>query len=199
MSTPDYSQALAYAYDRLERELSPLLTYHNLWHTQEDVVVSCLRIGQYIGLSQEELSRLEIGAAFHDIGFTEHHDNHEIAGVRIVSQVLPRFGFSNSEIESIIGMIIATRLPQSPRNLLEEIIADADLDVLGRNDFFPRNEALRQEWANLGQEIGLKQWLEGQAAFLKSHEYFTPAARMLRDKRKQQFIVELEEMLQKMK
>ena len=28
-------------------------------------------------------------------------------------------------------MIMATRLPQSPHGLLQEILADADLDVLG--------------------------------------------------------------------
>ena len=94
-----------------------------------------------------------------------------------------------------MGMIMATRLPQSPRTLLEEIIADADLDVLGRSDFFSRNEALRQELANRGQEIGRKQWAEGQLAFLISHAYFTPAAKMLRDEMKQRHIAELRKML----
>ena len=198
MTTPDYTQAKTYAYDRLERELSADLTYHNLWHTREDVVVACRQIGQLSGLCQDELQLLEVGAAYHDIGFTEHRANHELAGARISAQVLPQFGFSQREIECVMGMIIATRLPQSPRSLLEEIIADADLDVLGRDDFFARNKALREEWTNLGQKMGLKQWYEGQIAFLKSHTYFTPTARMLRSEKKKQHIIELEEMLQRL-
>jgi hypothetical protein len=83
--------------------------------------------------------------------------------------------------------------------LLEEILADADLDVLGRKDFFPRSEALRQESANFGREIGQKEWHEGQLALLKSHEYFTTAARTLRNGMKESHIASLEETLRRMK
>ena len=155
----------------------------------QETVLEVLNAGDFFG---------EIAAAFHDIGFTEHYGNHEIAGARIAAQVLSDYGFTACDIEAIIGMIIATRLPQSPRNLLEEIIADADLDVLGRTDFWSRNEALRQELANMGQKIALKQWYEGQAAFLKSHNYFTPAARMLRDEMKKQHISMLDDLLRTM-
>ena len=56
MPDPDYAQAIAHAYDHLERELSPDLTYHNYWHTREDVVPSCVRLGQHTGISEEEIS-----------------------------------------------------------------------------------------------------------------------------------------------
>jgi len=199
VSNSDYSQAITYSLNRLQKELSAKLTYHNLWHTQEDVMIACVQIAQLTGVGDEEIRLLEIGAAFHDIGFTETTTNHEIVGARIAAQVLPGYGFSSREIETIMGMIIATRLSQSPRTLLEEILADADLDVLGRKDFFPRSEALRQEVANYGREIGQKQWNEGQLALLKSHDYFTPAARMLRKEMKESHIVSLEETLRRMK
>ena len=72
---------------------------------------------------------------------------------------------------------------------------DADLDALGRTDFLSRNEALRQEWMNYGRETPLDQWYEGQLAFLKNHNYFTPAARMLRNEMKKKNIAILEEKL----
>jgi uncharacterized protein len=199
VSNLDYSQAKAYSLNRLEKELSPKLTYHNLWHTEEDVIPACARIGRHIGISNDEMRLLEIAAAFHDIGYTESFTNHEIVGVRIAVQVLPGYGLSSREIETIMGMIIATRLPQSPRTLLEEILADADLDVLGREDFFPRSEALRQEWTSFGREVELKQWREGQLLLLKSHDYFTPVARMLRNEMKESHIASLEETLRTMK
>jgi uncharacterized protein len=195
MTTPDHHGAIAYSLDRLRRELSPKLTYHNLWHTEKDVIPGCIRLAQHSGVTAEEMWLLETAAAFHDLGFTENTTNHELAGARIVAQVLPRFDYSNQDIDRIIGMIMATRLPQSPRTRLEEILADADLDVFGRSDFFSRNEALRQEWAAFGREIALKPWLEGQLAFLRSHSYFTPAARMLRRQMKEKHMEMLEEKL----
>lgn len=192
---PNYLQAINFALDRLRGELSPKLSYHSAWHTTDDVLPGSARIAQHSGVSEDDLRLLEVAAAFHDVGFTEEYANHEIIGARIVAQVLPNYGFSERQIERIMGMIIATRLPQSPRNLLEEILADADLDVLGRGDFLPRNEALRQEWTNFGRETQLEPWYEGQLAFLKSHNYFTPAARMLRNEMKKKNITIMEEKL----
>jgi len=188
-------QALNFALDRLRSDLSPKLSYHNAWHTLGDVLPGSARIAQHSGVSEDELRLLEVAAAFHDVGFTEEYANHEVIGARIAAQVLPNYGFNARQIERVMGMILATRLPQSPRNLLEEILADADLDVLGRADFLPRNEALRQEWTNYGRETQLEPWYEGQLAFLKSHTYFTPAARMLRNEMKMKNISILEEKL----
>lgn len=198
MSEPDYTQAINYAFEQLATNLSPDLTYHSLWHTKEDVVPSCIRLSGLAGISDEEIQLLEVAGAYHDIGFIEQYATHELTSARIVAQVLPGYGFSGRAIDTILGMIMATRLPQSPRNLLEEIIADADLDVLGRGDFMSRNAALRQELLNKGREIGLKPWYEGQVAFLKNHEYFTPTAKMLRGKRKQENLEMLEEILENM-
>lgn len=195
---PNISQAIDFALNQLRRELPEKLTYHNLWHTEEDVLPGSIRFAQHSGVSEEDLRLLEVAAAFHDLGFTETYANHELVGTRIAAQVLPGLGFSGRQIETIMGMIMATRLPQSPRNLLEEILADADLDVLGRADFLSRNEALRQEWANYGRETPLEQWYEGQLAFLKNHTYFTPAARMLRNETKKKNIRILEEKLWEM-
>lgn len=197
MSEPDYNKALAYAYTRLSEDLSPDLTYHNLWHTQQGVVPASINLGQLSGVIEKELRLLEVAGAYHDIGFTEHYAAHELASARIAAQVLPKFGFDSPDIERIMGMIIATRLPQSPRTQLEEILVDADLDVLGRNDFMARNHALRQELANFGPEIELRSWYEGQLAFLASHQYFTPAAQMLRGNKKKENYHMLEELLQK--
>jgi predicted metal-dependent HD superfamily phosphohydrolase len=195
---PNYTQAFQFALGRLRSELPEKLTYHNLWHTTDDVLPGSVRLAQHTGIAEEEMRLLEVAAVFHDLGFTEAYANHELVGTRIVAQVLPAWGFSERQVERVMGMIMATRLPQAPRNLLEEILADADLDVLGRADFFSRNEALRQEWANHGLETPLQQWYEGQLAFLKSHTYFTPAARMLRNDTKKKNIRILEEKLREM-
>ena len=42
--TIDFEAAKKYAIDRLKRELSPLLVYHSLWHTTDDVVLAAIRL-----------------------------------------------------------------------------------------------------------------------------------------------------------
>ena len=98
--------------------------------------------------------------------------------------MLPRFGYGSEQIAAIRGMIMATRLPQSPGTLLEQIMADADLDLLGCDEFIPRNHDLRAEMAASGQTMGDHEWLSGQLDFLRSHVYFTASATALRSKGK---------------
>jgi uncharacterized protein len=95
----------------------------------------------------------------------------------------------------IAGMIMATQLPQSPHDLLEEIMADADLDVLGRDDFFPRHDALRAELAASGEPMTDGQWYGRQLKFIQAHRYWTAAARTLRDARKQENIAAMTRLL----
>jgi uncharacterized protein len=86
-------------------------------------------------------------------------------------------------------------LPQTPYNLLEEIMADADLDVLGREDYFVRNELLRREIAAYGRTVSDEEWRLEQIEFLKGHVYFTDAAKKLRQPGKERNIAEVERQL----
>ena len=192
----DYNQGIAYAFNRLRSELSPKYTYHNLWHTQEDVIIGCKQIALDMHVTEKEMQLLEVAASFHDIGFVDDYANHELNSARIAAEVLPNFGFSEREIALVTSMIMATRLPQSPTTLLETILADADLGVLGREDFFIRGTCLNQELANYGRMIETKTWYEGQLAVLENHTYFTAVAQKLWDPIKQEHIVKLKEILQ---
>lgn len=193
MAQPEYRGAIAYAINYLREELPPIMYYHNLWHTEEGVMPAAVRLGQLSGCNEDEIALLELGAAFHDLGMAQRQIGHEIIAARIAAQALPEFGIPSEQIETIMGMILATRLPQTPRTFLEQIVADADLDVLGREDFFSRGEMLRQEQIALGMELPWLEWQASQLSFLKQHTYFTPAAKSLRDASKQEHIAILEE------
>ncbi|GAB4117409.1 MAG: hypothetical protein Fur005_24560 [Roseiflexaceae bacterium] len=177
---PDYAGAIAYALDRLGSELAPRLSYHNLWHTEHDVLPATQRLAQLSNLSEPETQLLLVAAAFHDIGWIDTAVEHERRGVEVIRAILPDFGFAEQEIERVAGMIMAIRIPQSPHNLHEAILADADLDVLGRDDFLMRNQALRQELAAAGANSSDQEWLLAQQRFLTQHQYHTVVARSLR-------------------
>ncbi|HWT80427.1 MAG TPA: HD domain-containing protein, partial [Candidatus Methylomirabilis sp.] len=99
------------------------------------------------GLPQEQADLLVTAAAFHDIGYLKQPLDHETASVCIAREVLPSFGFSKTEINQVVRMILATHLPQQPHDHLEELLADADLSILGMETFMDSNEALRAEQA----------------------------------------------------
>jgi uncharacterized protein len=187
--------AIAVILSRLREGLSPRLTFHSLWHTQEDVLPAVRRLARLHGLADEQSRLIEVAAAYHDSGFLETFEEHEQVSARIAAGTLPGCGFTPGEVEQVTRLILATRLPQRPCGLLEEILADADLDVLGRDDFMERSEALRQEYENLGRPVSRRSWLQEQLGFLERHRYFTLPARELREAGKQKHIELLRHLL----
>jgi uncharacterized protein len=110
--------------------------------------------------------------------------------------VLPSFGYSSEDVQVVRWAILATALPQAPNNLLEQILTDADLDVLGRDDFMKRSDDLRHELASLGKEFTDEQWYNSQIKFVENHSYFTASAHALRDLQKQKNTDELRKTLE---
>jgi uncharacterized protein len=192
---PDYEAAWAYVLRRMERDLSPQLTYHSLDHTQHEVVPAAESLASREGLKGEDFRLLITAAFFHDVGFIVQYDGHEGASVRIASDILPTFSFQPVKVDIVCKAIMATRLPQSPANLLEEILVDADLDVLGRENFFPRSKDLQRELNALGRGMDDEQWYTTQVKFLKGHTYWTASARELLNAQKQRNIAHLEQLL----
>ena len=177
---PDLARARQYVVKRLSTELAAYNTYHSLEHTVEDVARAADRLAALSGIEGDDLLLLRTAAYFHDIGFVDDRANHEVIGADIARTVLPGMGYQPEQIDAICGMIMATRLPQSPRTLLEQILADADLDVLGRADFIERSAALRAESAAMGALLTDYEWYQSQFQFVRHHDYHTPAARTLR-------------------
>jgi len=196
MTTPDCVSSWEYALRRLEGELSPLLTYHGLAHTCDDVLPAAIRLAALEGVKGEDLNLLLTAVWYHDVGYIENQAGHETVSIRIASSVLPRFGFGRTQIRIIRGLIEVTQIPQSPATHLQEIMADADLDLLGRDDFWPLSQALRQETAALGRPTTDLEWYSSQLAFLQSHHYFTTSANSLRAAGKQQNVEALIRLLQ---
>lgn len=194
-SEPDYGGAVGYALARLRAELKPTVTYHNVAHTELDVLPAARRLASLAGISEPERHLLEVAAAFHDLGFIRTYLNHESIGIGIAREVLPGLGFSQADIDRIAAMIEATRMPQAPSDELAALLADADLDSIGRDDFLTTSQALWQERAALGLMVTWPEWLQNQCRFLKAHRYFTRHARVLRLEGKRRNIALLEALI----
>lgn len=169
-----------YVLDILEKELPRDLHYHNLKHTV-DVVTEVELIGWAEGISDEELLLVKTAALFHDFGHTRSYTDHEYHGTELARKILPDYGYSKEQIERICELIMATKMPPSPKSLLEEIICDADLDYLGRSDFIPVSNALFEELKNRNIVTDHNEWNKKQLEFISGHQYFTETAQKLRE------------------
>ncbi len=190
------SAAKNYILTRLENELSADYHYHCIQHTL-DVHRSCIQLAGMEGVNSRDLMILETAAYYHDCGIIETYQDHEEASVEIAHKVLPQFGYTEQDIETISCVIMKTKLPQSAITLLGEILCDADLDYLGRPDFFMIAQRLRYEWELIGNFFDLPKWYELQFNFLNNHKYYTRAARLLRNEGKEKNLAEVRKILRK--
>lgn len=185
----------AYVQHTLQRSLSPTLYYHGLHHTL-DVVAATLRIAKAEGITDEyALALLETAAWYHDIGFIVTYKGHEDESCRIATVTLPKFGYSPDAIAQICGMIQATKIPQNPQNLFEQIIADADLDYLGRDDFEPIATSLYEELREREMISDKNSWNKIQVSFLANHHFHTQTAKHTRNDMKESNLHRIKERL----
>jgi uncharacterized protein len=176
---------------RLDRELPAHLHYHGSHHTR-DVMQAAMTIADYEGIRDpEELTLLRTAALLHDSGFLVGPTEHEQQGADYARQLLPEYDYSPNQIETIVGMIMATKIPQSPHNLLEEILCDADLDYLGRPDFFRIGQTLFEELQHFGIIQSLEEWNALQVKFLTAHQYHTAFGKTQRQSPKQAHLAEV--------
>ena len=171
--------------DRLEKGLPEYLYYHNVKHTV-DVVTECELIGWSEGLNDHQLLLLKTAALFHDAGHMISYTDHEERSVEIARETLPKYQYANEEIDEICRIIMATKLPPKPSDLLEAIICDSDLDYLGRTDFVPVSNTLYAELTAQGKSMTINDWNKLQLKFISSHQYFTKTGRKLREVKKQE-------------
>jgi adenylate cyclase len=170
--------------DKLEMDLPGYLFYHNVKHTV-DVVTEVELIGWAEGCSDEEILLLKTAALFHDAGHIVAYDNHEFHSTEIARKMLPDFNYTTDQIDRICAIIMSTKLPPRPTNLLENIICDSDLDYLGRSDFIPVSNTLYEELKAQNKMGSLNDWNKIQVKFISGHQYFTKTARKLREVNKQ--------------
>lgn len=179
----EYEKIYSVIINKLNNELPKHLSYHSVSHVL-DVIKSVEEIAVAEQVSHHEIVLLKTAALFHDTGFLIGAKDHEEKSCQIAGEYLPHYGYTINDIKLIQGMIMATKIPQSPKTHLEEILADADLDYLGRDDFFVIGDKLFDELSMFGIVNSERDWNVLQERFLESHHFFTKTAINLRQSKK---------------
>jgi uncharacterized protein len=174
----------------LKEKLPGSYHFHCLEHTIY-VYESVKEIGKKEKCTKKEIDLLCAAALWHDAGYINVYNGHEEESCRLAKIHLPGFGYSEADIEIIAGIIMATKIPQSPHNKLEKIIADADLAYLGTDDAARQAYNLYKELHQLNPSLTKEQWNEMQISFLQQHRYFTGYCRTQKEPVKQLYLEKL--------
>ncbi|MDN3641678.1 HD domain-containing protein [Lutimonas halocynthiae] len=185
-----YNKLRKKSWDLLHSELPVELHYHSIRHTKS-ALKNCEEYIRYFDIDSYQAKLLRISILLHDIGFTVSVDDHELEGAKIANELMTEFDFTKSDIKVVTQLILATKLPQKPKNLLERIICDVDLDYLGRKDFYEISDLLYQELLEKSEFFDKTQWNRIQIDFLENHTYHTEFAKKRRQGLKEQRIAEL--------
>lgn len=163
----------SYCKQLFESKLSEAFLYHNYHHT-ERVVDAARIIGRESELSDEDLETVTLAAWFHDVGYTEGCNDHEETSARIAKDFLQNEDISEVRLNQVLGCILATRMPQNPNNLLEEVLCDADMHHLACTDYEKMSEKMHKEIElTKNKKMTKEEWVSLNHVFFKNHQYFT--------------------------
>ncbi|MEZ4888126.1 MAG: DUF5706 domain-containing protein [Chitinophagales bacterium] len=189
-------KAQEYVFQFFKDRLNTVYVYHDYTHTFETVAAT-EELGAGNGLKKGEIKMLQLAAWFHDLGYVDTVEGHEDWSVKYARAFLESHDYPEEKIALIEGCILATKMPQSPKNIYEEVLCDADLYHLGSKNFFEKSNLLRIEWANTNQLYGDEiKSLEHEIDFLTQHRYHTPFAQLNLNQRKFKNISDLKKNLQ---
>lgn len=162
----------------------PGYAYHTFEHTCQ-VVQAAEEIGRKTGLAEPELRLVKMAAWMHDLGYLNTYIGHEEESLELAKDFMQQHNVSESDQKRVLGMIDATRLTQEPRNLLEEVIKDADLFNLSLPEALENSQLIREEWRVFcDRDFTDEEWDEFNYRFFKDYEYYTPYAREMLGPRK---------------
>lgn len=159
------------------RHIPAHMRFHDLEHTLS-VTRAALEIGRAERFAAHELLLLELAALFHDTGYAQAYDGHELHSARIAEHFLRQQGVTGRDIKRIVAAIKATRLGARPRGRLQQVLRDADSAKAGQVDFDEKSERLRKELESVaGRRLKNREWAHANLEYLERHSYQTAYAR----------------------
>lgn len=192
-----YRKIESHVTDLFDKSGAQQFYYHNLDHTKQ-VVARTKEIAAHYNVSEKEMLILYAAAWFHDVGYLfADATEHEEKSAAIMKSYLKDYVDDEEVLSAIEDCILATMPHRKPKNLLEEIICDADTYHLGTKDFKQSNKSVRKErLKNRGEIFSKSRWLKSVIDFMEAHHFYTSYCKDLLEDKKQQNIIKLRKQLQ---
>ncbi len=170
----------------LTTELSENCVFHTIKHTL-DVVSNAEIIGRYCKLDENSLNVLRICALFHDVGYVDAYDDHELFSAERARTYLQLKNIDPEIIDQVEVAILATKTPQNPKDQISRILCDADLMNMTFDDYFEQIDLMRKEWEKVGKaKLNSHEFHISSLEFFQSHEYHSKYGKKVLQPKKEQ-------------
>ena len=188
---PIVNEVKEYVTKFLEENASKKIVYHTRQHTDQVVEMARQMCGHY-QLHGNDLLITLVAAQFVDTGYYTDFQQHEAASAQLAENFLKGAGLTDELTKEVKNCLLATRMPQSPENLPQQIVCDAALYHLAAPDFAEQNKLIRKElFLVQGKRVDKNTWRKQTILFLEEHHYFTDYARKNFSKRKKENLQKL--------
>ncbi len=161
----------------LKEKLTADFVFHNLEHAQY-VSNKAELIGKNSGLNDEDINLVKLCGLFHDTGYISGYEAHEMKSAEIVADFLKSKEIGDEIITRVKNCILSTHIPQEPKDLISQVLCDADMAHLAEDNYFERIEKMRLEWnKTLGNKFSKRKFHKISEKFFRHHSYYTDFAR----------------------
>jgi len=147
----------------------------------EKVVTQVELLGRSENIPDDDLLLIQTAGLLLYAGLSETYDNFENKSVDIAREILPDYGFSEKQIDRICILILATKEPMIPQNILESILIDAKMEFIGRTDYITQVKLLYLEKKNANKDFSKEKFIKKQKETLANFEFYTVAGKRLRE------------------
>lgn len=180
------TDAKQYISSLLTTELSENCVFHTKAHTL-DVVANAEIIGKYCKLEENSLNVLRMCALFHDVGYVDAYDDHEIFSAERAKTYLNSKNIDPEIISQVEAAILSTKTPQNPKDRISRILCDADLMNLTFDDYFEQIDLMRKEWEKVGKaKLDSHEFHLSSLEFFQSHQYHSEYGKKVLQPKKEQ-------------
>ena len=193
------TQTRKYVEEMMSNSISEDLSYHNIQHTSE-VAQASIEIGEKSDLTDDQMEMVVLAAWLHDTGYQSGQENHEHESKSIAEAFLNEKNYPADKLNIVLEAIEATRMPQSPKSLVSEVLCDADMYHLSIDQFDAKSFLLKQEMEfHRNENIEEEEWLNENLDFIKKHRYFTNYGKYVLEPRKAKNLKKLKKTKKKKK
>jgi hypothetical protein len=165
---------------KLEAELNKNLYFHNFEYARHLYEYSGL-LAKAADLDLEETLFIRTSALLLNVGFTTGYENQENKSAEYARKILPEYNYSEKQITVISNLILSSKWPPEPKNLLEMVLYDIKMEYIGRADFTRLYKLLFLEQNQYMKSVDVLEFKRKQLDIVKQYQFFTESARRLRE------------------
>lgn len=159
-------------------EASPNLYFHNS-SMVKNITTQVEILSGAENVQNNEFIILKLASIFLFTGYIFDYEKPMEASLRLVEEILPRYGFAQ-EIAEAAKKLIQNSFYENQESLTDKILHDAKYDYLGRIDYIKLSEKLLRERTEYGKHLDTKAWLDFQRKQLTEHEFITTSGKLMR-------------------